>query len=266
MIKSRSMAALLLVARIGQLVRPGRQRGRPCSLSLYRSVVLTVVRVRQNLSQTVAGDLVDGSQPTAARTYRRFLLLVGQALCRHVPDLAEAVRGRLVLVDGTDVPTGNRAGHRGNDAGKRRRAGRGVQVASETVSGLLGVSEPVAGAVPDRQAFTACGWEEALAGTPVIADPGYQRTSATTPRKKPPGGELSVGDQADNTTISSIRSAVERCIAHRKNWKILATGYRGRLAELPNVIKIITALEFYRLGWCLVNNALTLRARGACSE
>jgi len=42
---------------------------------------------------------------------------------------------------------------------------------------------------------------------------------------------------------------VERCIARLKNWKILATGYRGRLAELPNVIRIITKLEFYRLDW-----------------
>jgi hypothetical protein len=40
-----------------------------------------------------------------------------------------------------------------------------------------------------------------------------------------------------------------RAIAHLKNWKILSTGYRVRLAELPNVIRIITALEFYRLGW-----------------
>jgi hypothetical protein len=37
--------------------------------------------------------------------------------------------------------------------------------------------------------------------------------------------------------------------AHLKNWKILATGCRGRLSELPNIIRIITALEFYRLGW-----------------
>ena len=67
--------------------------------------------------------------------------------------------------------------------------------------------------------------------------------------KKPRGGELSVGNKENNRMISSIRSAVERCIGHLKNWKILATGYRGRLAELPGIIRIITALEFYRLGW-----------------
>ncbi|RJQ83998.1 hypothetical protein D5S19_18580 [Amycolatopsis panacis] len=46
-------------------------------------------------------------------------------------------------------------------------------------------------------------------------------------------------------SISSIRSAVERCIAHVENWKMLATGYRGRLSELPKVTRIITSLEFY---------------------
>jgi len=69
---------------------------------------------------------------------------------------------------------------------------------------------------------------------------------APSPRK---GRELSDDRKATNKTISGLRSAVERCIAHLKNWKILATGYRGRLAELPNVIRIITKLEFYRLDW-----------------
>src|SRR5206468_12043348 len=98
----------------------------------------------------------------------------------------------------------------------------------------------------DRKAFAECDWDDLLANTPTIADPGYQGTHATTPRKKPKGSELSESDKANNKEISSLRSAIERCIAHVKNWKILATGYRGRLAELPAVIRIITALEFYR--------------------
>ena len=74
-------------------------------------------------------------------------------------------------------------------------------------------------------------------------------TQAITPRTKPHGGELSTSDKANNKTISSIRSAVERGNAHLKNWKILATGYRCRLTELPTIIRIITSLECYRLGW-----------------
>jgi hypothetical protein len=33
--------------------------------------------------------------------------------------------------------------------------------------------------------------------------------------------------------------------AHWKNWKIVATGYRARLAELPNIIRIVTTLEYW---------------------
>lgn len=238
-----------LVVRIWQISQTRETQAWPPAVGLYRAVVLTLVYVRQNLNQAAVGDLFGVSQPTVSRVYRGILPLIGQALCLHVPNLREALRGRLVLVDGTDIPTGNRAGHEDNYSGKRRRSGLNVQVAADTEGSLLGISVPLPGSMHDRKAFTESGWEELWADTPVIADPAYQGTHAITPRKKPRGGELSTGDKANNTTISSLRSAVERCIAHVKNWKILATGYRGRLSELPNIIRIIAALEFYRLGW-----------------
>jgi DDE superfamily endonuclease/Helix-turn-helix of DDE superfamily endonuclease len=238
-----------LVARIRQIVQGRNEPAWPPTVELYRAVLITLVYVRQNLNQAAVGDLFGISQPTVSRVYRGMLPLIGEALCLHVPNLKEAIRGRLVLVDGTDVPTGNRAGHKVNYSGKRRRAGLNLQVAADIQAGLLGVSAPLRGSVHDRKAFSECGWEDQLADASVIGDPGYQGTPAITPRKKPKGGTLSIGDKANNKTISALRSAVERCIAHLKNWKILATGYRGRLAELPNVIRIITSLEFYRLGW-----------------
>jgi len=238
-----------LAARIWQIAQCRQEQVWPPIVGLYRAVLITLVYVRQNLNQAATGDLFGISQPTVSRVYRAILPLIGQALCLHVPDLAEAIRGRLVLVDGTDVPTGNRAGHEGNFSGKRHRAGLNIQVAADTRGGLLGVSTPMPGAMHDRKAFAECGWEDLMADVSVIADSGYQGTDAVTPMKKPRGGELSVGNKENNRMISSIRSAVERCIGHLKNWKILATGYWGRLAELPGIIRIITALEFYRLGW-----------------
>jgi hypothetical protein len=238
-----------LVARIWQISQTHEKQAWPPIVGLYRAVVITLVYVRQNLNQAAVGDLFGVSQSTVSRVYRGILPLIGQALCLHVPNLEETIRGRLVLVDGTDILTGNRAGHEDNYSGKRHRSGLNIQVAADTDGDLLGISEPLCGSMHDRKAFTESGWEDLLADTSVIADPAYQGTHAITPRKKPRGGELSIGDKANNKTISSLRSAVERCIAHLKNWKILATGYRGRLFELPNVIRIIAALEFYRLGW-----------------
>lgn len=238
-----------LVVRIWQIAQCRKEQLWPPVVGLYRAVILTLVYVRQNLNQAAVGDLFGYSQPTVSRVYRSILPLIGEALCLHVPDLQEAIRGRLVLIDGTDVPTGNRAGHEDNYSGKRHRAGLNIQVAADSDGTLLGLSTPLPGSMHDRKAFTKCDWEELLSNTPTIADPAYQGTRAITPRKKPKGGELSVNDKAANKAISSIRSAVERCIAHIKNWKMLATGYRGRLGELPAVVRIVIALEFYRLGW-----------------
>jgi DDE superfamily endonuclease/Helix-turn-helix of DDE superfamily endonuclease len=238
-----------LVARIWQISRCRAEQLWPPVVGLYRAVIIALVYIRQNLSQAAVGDLFGLSQPTVSRIYPAILPLIGEALCLHVPDLKEAIRGRLVLVDGTDVPTGNRAGHDRNYSGQRRRSGLSIQVAADTRGGLLGISAPMPGSMHDRKAFAECGWEEIMADASIIADLGYQGTHAITPRKKPKGGELSAGDKMGNEIVSSIRSSVERCIAHLKNWKILATGYRGRLAELPDVLRIITALEFYRLGW-----------------
>ena len=60
-------------------------------------------------------------------------------------------------------------------------------------------------------------------------------------------GELSPAQIEANKYLSGIRSAAERCIAHLKNWKILATGYRRPLRKLALCLAAVAALEFYRL-------------------
>ncbi|MCK2245443.1 MULTISPECIES: transposase [unclassified Crossiella] len=211
--------------------------------------MLTLVLLRQNISQMAAGDLFGVSQPTVSRICRHVVPVL-QAVCRaHIPALAEVTRGRIVLVDGTDVPTGNRAGHSGNYSGQRHRHGVVIQLACDTAGGLLAVSAPLPGATHDRKAFADTGWEQLLATGPVIADAAYQGTGVITPRRRPRRGQLSPGDRANNRVIAGLRAAVERAIAHFKNWKIMATGYRGRLSELAGLIQLVTGLEFYRLGW-----------------
>jgi len=215
-------------------------------------VVLVLIVVRWNVPQSVVADVFGVSQSTVSRVFRAVLPVVEQVTCVHSPGRVEDVfGGRVVLVDGTDVPTGNRALGAGNYSGKRHRQGLAVQVACGLDGALLAVSDPVPSCRHDRRAVTATGWEEALNKTGVswIADPAYVGTSAITPGKKPIRGELTEDRKQANKVISGYRSAVERCIAHLKNWKILATGYRGRLNELPNIIRIITKLEFYRLGY-----------------
>ncbi|MEU2835475.1 transposase family protein [Streptomyces lavendulae] len=63
-----------------------------------------------------------------------------------------------------------------------------------------------------------------------------------SPRRKPPGQERSTGDKEANRSINTLRAAVERAIAHLKDWKILATRYRGPLTHFPLVAKTVTGV------------------------
>lgn len=238
-----------LVRRIVEVLETRHPRGRPFILNLSDQVLVTLMLLRQNVSQTTAADIFRVSQSTISRVYRRLMPLLEQVTCLHEPDLAEVSRGRTVLVDGTDVPTGNRKGANENYSGKRKRHGLNIQVACTTAGELMAVSDPMPGCTHDRRAITDTGWEALLDNVNWIADPGYQGTTAVHPTRRKPGRDLTDDRKASNKAISGIRSAVERCIAHLKNWKILHTRYRGRLQELPNVIRIVTRLEFYRLGW-----------------
>jgi hypothetical protein len=133
-----------LVTRIAQVLEPTQRRtGRPPTLDLHRSVLLTLL-LRQNLTQTVAADLLGISQPTVSRIFRRLAPLIGQVLRPHTPPLPEALQGRVVLVDGMLIPTDDHATHRkANVNAKHRRAGMTVQVLATLDGTLLAVSDPV---------------------------------------------------------------------------------------------------------------------------
>lgn len=241
-----------LVARIHQVLDPpDRPVGRPPALGLYRSVLLTLVLLRQNLAQTVAADWFGVSQPTVSRIFRRIAPLIGQVTCLHTPPLPEALQGRVVLADGALIPTDDHASHRkANYNAKHRQAGVTVQVLATTDGTLLAVTDPVEGRTHDKTAYTLTGLADLLADTTVIADLGYQGTDTIRPRRKRPGHKTHTPeDKTWNTSVSRIRWAVEHAIAHLKDWKILATGYRARLTELPTIIRIVPTLEYYRLGW-----------------
>ncbi|MGI5380835.1 hypothetical protein ACQEV2_43110 [Streptomyces sp. CA-251387] len=94
------------MARVRQELRiapQGPSLGRMRALGLFRSVVLVLYLLRQNPVQQTAAELFGVSQPTVPR--RWMLLLMETVLAERVPDPAEASRRRIVLIDGTPVPT-----------------------------------------------------------------------------------------------------------------------------------------------------------------
>ncbi|WP_181043647.1 transposase family protein [Actinokineospora auranticolor] len=153
------------------------------------------------------------------------------------------------IIDGTLLPTGDRADHRDDHSGKRRRSGPNVQVMSDLDGQLLAVSMPTKGSTPDRRACTITGCEDTLAEYDILGDKAYRGTSVIATIQKPYRGDFSPGHIDHNHQHSARRAAVERCIAHLKHRKMTSTRYRGPYKEFPAVIRIITTLEFYRLGW-----------------
>ncbi|WP_347404876.1 transposase family protein [Micromonospora sp. WMMD1102] len=111
---------------------------------------------------------------------------------------------------------------------------------------------PVPGARHDSRALAESGiadrWANHLqpGGPGMVADLGYLGTAAITGHRKPRGGQLGDVRRACNQAINSTRAAVERAIAHLVNWKILDTGWRGRLTDFPEVLRTVTGLEIYR--------------------
>ena len=129
-----------------------------------------------------------------------------------------------MLVDGFLAPTGNRTGIPDLFSGKRHD------------SKALAES-----GIADR-------WANHLkpCGPGMLADLGYLGTDAITGIRKPRAGELTDVQRACNKAINSTRAAVERAIAHLVNWKVLDTGWRGRLTDFPELLRTVTGLEIYR--------------------
>ena len=64
-----------------------------------------------------------------------------------------------------------------------------------------------------------------LAGA-VIADKGFQGSGYVTPAKKPKDRELYMREHEYNNQVSSIRSPIERAVAHLKTWRIIENSIR----------------------------------------
>ena len=227
-------------------------------LGLYRAVVLTLFLMRRNESQAVAGEVFGCSQATVSRVTRLLRPLLGQATAGLAAKVREQAQRSAVLVDGFLAPTGERAGVAGMFSGKRHAAGFNIQAVADLDGHLIDTGMPCPGARHDSKALADSGiaerWSRHLqpGGPGMIADLGYLGTAAITGTRKPRGRELTDVQRACNSCLNRLRAAVERSIAHLVNWKILDTGWRGRLTDFPEVLRTVTGLEIYRTwGWSL---------------
>src|SRR3954451_1916697 len=209
--------------------------------------------MRRNASPAVAGEPVGCARSSVSRMTRRLRPLPRQASAEPAGQLRGPATRSAVLIDGFPAPTGERTDVVGRYSGKRHDSGFNAQAVPELAGRLVDTGLPTPGGRHDGQAPTESGiadrWAAHLqpGGPGMLADLGYRGTGAITGERKPPGGERADVQRTCNRAINSVRAAVERAIAQLTNWKILDTGWRGRLTEFPGLLRTVTGLEIYRV-------------------
>ncbi|GAA3065700.1 Helix-turn-helix of DDE superfamily endonuclease [Actinokineospora globicatena] len=213
------------------------------------AVILALEFWRTNAAQAVLAKFYRVHQSTISRTITLVTRVLAAELERIDPPVT-SVPDTALIVDGTLVPTGNRRNVEGTRSGHRRRHGMNVHVVSDLAGRILTASDPLPGGTSDLTAFRTWSLASQLDQDQTLADKAYQGSGMLTPYKKPARKDFHDPDmRVFNTQLAAVRSAVERCIAHLKNWKILATGYRGRITDLPRLLALLVRLERLRLTW-----------------
>jgi hypothetical protein len=244
-----------LVRRVqGALAEPWHKKvGRPKSCGLYHAVEIACMYLRHNGTQEFLGDLRDISQPTVSRITTTLIPLVKSVLEEFVPTAEEAierVNGRVCLVDGTITPCWSYDDHDELWSRKHGTTGFNAQLICLLDGEAVYISDPLPGRTHDARAFTTTPVAEIVEKSGGgIADKGYQGCDVITPRKTPPGGELSKGDKANNTVIARLRAPVERLIAHSKSWRILHTDYRRPYDTYRDAYDATRGLFFFSITW-----------------
>lgn len=210
------------------------------------SVALVVYMLRHNVSEDVAAERFGVSQPTASRRWDALREVIAEALDDVVPAPAEVVGAGSVLVDGSVAPSWDWRHRVDLYSGKVGDTGFNIQLAATVAGDLVAVGDPVPGARHDAYAFAASGLAQALAGCHTVADKGYDGVDGVhvVPFKKPAGGALLEWQKQFNTGLNTPRAAVERAVAHLKNWKMLKTRYRAPLHKFSSALRAIAGLHF----------------------
>lgn len=244
-----------LTERVEQLLSEPWQKstGRPKKLPLRKAVAVAVAYQRQNIIQEVLGEMFGASQETVSQVITLLVPLIAEATSPFVPTEQEAlaqVADQVCLLDGSIDPCRSYEQHRELWTGKHATTGHNFQVITNLRGDVCYVSDPLPGSVHDAAAIRQTPVADILghAGG-VIADKGYQGCGYVTPRKKPPGGQLSVGDKRENANLSRLRVPVERAIAHIKSWRILHTDYRRPYRTHLTSFQAATGLFFFKLSF-----------------
>jgi predicted XRE-type DNA-binding protein len=226
------------------------------ALDMRQAVIAVLLYLRHNLSQPLLAELFGCSQPTISRLVTHLIPVLSKVLDPIVKVRADRELRSTVRIDGFLAPIGDRREGTytsGMYSGKRHRCGFNVQVVASCDGRLVMTGRPQPGAMHDARAWRESGLAALFTGRMHtdggpggFADTAYTGTGLMVPKRRTGPAPLSTQIREYNKAIASRRACVERVIAHLKNWKILATGYRRLLDNFQATLAAVTALEIYR--------------------
>ena len=223
--------------------------GRQPVLDPATQVRLTGEHLRTNAAQQVLAEHYAVSQPTVSRVIAAVLPLIDSALTGFDQGLSDVGAHHALVVDGTIVCTGRRAGHERLYNGKHKIYGVNVQILATLDGAPVWASPPRPGADHDLVCFRAHRLDALFNTRTGIADAGYQghhTTGLVTPAKRRPGHELTDDHVAFNHQLAAHRALIERVNAWLKNWKVLSTRYRRTWKQLALTIRTTFRLLRYQ--------------------
>ena len=235
----------ILVDELEAVVVWKKLTGRRKGLTLEDAVLATLAYFKNNMTQEVIAELLRVSQPTVSRAIAALEGPIERVLADYVPDLAEATKGLVAVIDGTLTPSWSWRSAPELYSGKHHTTGHNHQVVASIDGELLYVSEPLPGSTHDAKALRESRILDFVDPANTIADKGYLGTGVHTPLRKPPKGELALSEKLYNRSVGQIRFVVEQAIAHLKTWRALHTDYRRPLGTYKQAFRTIRALYFY---------------------
>jgi DDE superfamily endonuclease len=239
-----------LCRRVADEIGPWNTRtGRPRALTMGKAVKATVMYFKNNITQEVVAEALEVSQPTVSRAIAEIEPVIAAVLDDCVPEVPEALTGRVAVLDGTLAPCWSWAQAPELRSGKHRTTGHNHQVLVTLDGRLIHVGDPLPGCTHDTRAARDTHLLDVLDAPNTIADKGYLGTGILTPFRKPRGAELLQWQKDFNTQINSLRAVVERAISHLKTWRALHTDYRRPRHSYPTAFKAIRALHFFKLSY-----------------